>query len=286
MDLIAVVMSLPIVLAGAWYAFNAGSIRTLAEIDGERANAIRVRLRRVNGAVMLVLGFVFYFVIARTRALGDESAGGAGWLLPLAVLSIVPLFLLMLLLVWLDWRMTRRLRRGFGLAGVLVTMLTITGCGDGGAPSETTASDEPPPSPAYVPTTRPEPQNLPTADVVIGDRTYTLMVADDPDERAIGLMHRREMADNEGMIFLFKETTLRNFYMKDTYVPLDVLFLDEEGRLINVDEGRPLDDRPTIRSDAPTRTVIELRRGQADAAGIQTGDAIDIAPALEIADVQ
>ncbi len=289
MDLTAVLISLPIVVAGVWYLFNAGNARSLLPVDGERVNAIRVRLRRVNGMVITTAGFAFFYVVTRTRLLAADAVESPGILLPLAVIALVPLFVLMLVLVWLDIRMTRRVRRGVprGLAPVAAALLLVAGCGDA-TQQETAPVEEPSAkaSPAYVPTSRPSPQVLPTADVVIGDRTYRLMVADDPEERATGLMYRRDMAENEGMIFLFDRAITRSFYMRNTPLPLDIIFLDIQDAVVNVGRGRPLTDRPTVLSDGPTLTVIELNRGQAEAVGLQPGDVIDLAPARAIADIQ
>jgi uncharacterized membrane protein (UPF0127 family) len=64
--------------------------------------------------------------------------------------------------------------------------------------------------------------------------------------------------------------------MKNTYIPLDVVFVNVQRQVVAIKPGRPLDERRTINSDAPASYAIELNRGAAAAAGLKVGDRIDI----------
>ncbi|MEL7238793.1 MAG: DUF192 domain-containing protein, partial [Planctomycetota bacterium] len=115
-----------------------------------------------------------------------------------------------------------------------------------------------------------EPQNLPTMELPVGDVTLTLMVADNDDERATGLMHRTEMGENEGMLFVFPDARERRFWMENTPLPLDLIFLDAKGVVLAIGQGEP-GDRSWIRSRGPAMWVIELNQGRAAEIGIRVG---------------
>lgn len=95
--------------------------------------------------------------------------------------------------------------------------------------------------------------------------------ADDEAERARGLMNRREMAADAGMIFVYPSERAVAFWMHDTLIPLDMIFADGRGRIVSLHENaRPLDDTP-IPSGAPVRFVLEINGGLAQAIGIGPG---------------
>jgi uncharacterized membrane protein (UPF0127 family) len=132
-----------------------------------------------------------------------------------------------------------------------------------------------------------EPQALPTVPVRLGTTTFTLQIANDPDERATGLMHVEAMPQQGGMIFVFPQAARRTFWMKDTLIPLDILFLSAGGRVLNVERMVPgnTDDPASRASSAgPAKWVIELNAGMAKAAGVRPGDVIRIPPAARRAD--
>jgi len=96
-------------------------------------------------------------------------------------------------------------------------------------------------------------------------------IADDEFERETGLMYRKKMRDNQAMLFVFPDREVRYFYMKNTYLPLDVLFMDEDGKIVSITENaQPLDERP-FSSQKPARYVLEIKGGTAAAKKIDTG---------------
>lgn len=94
------------------------------------------------------------------------------------------------------------------------------------------------------------------------------------DLRTRGLMHRRELAADRGMLFLFPRSERQAMWMKNTYVSLDMLFIDSTGRIIDIAANtRPLSER-TIVSSGKARAVLELLAGTAARLGITVGDLV------------
>jgi len=104
-----------------------------------------------------------------------------------------------------------------------------------------------------------------------GERSFTIEIADDTSERARGLMFRETMADDHGMLFVFEQTQPVAFWMKDTPMPLDLVFIGADGRIRDILPGEPF-STAGISPGEPVRFVLELKRGTAAAAGIGEGD--------------
>lgn len=117
------------------------------------------------------------------------------------------------------------------------------------------------------------PTALPTTTVRLGDRDFILEIADGEHERKQGLMQRRSLAGNRGMLFVFPDEQLREFWMKDVPFPLDILFLNAEGRIVSIQTMRPF-DLQTTSSLLPARYAIEINAGQARAAGVRVGQVV------------
>jgi len=100
--------------------------------------------------------------------------------------------------------------------------------------------------------------------------SYKAEVARTPEQQSRGLMYRKAMARDAGMIFLFAEPRMASFWMANTYLPLDIIFISAEGRVINVGEGVPL-STATVESTGPASTVLELNRGEAARIGLKPG---------------
>lgn len=111
----------------------------------------------------------------------------------------------------------------------------------------------------------PTPATLPTARIAIlgpDGRAYPLLVevAATPEDRQRGLMFRRELDENAGMLFIFPEETRTSFWMKDTYLPLTIAFLGADGRILAVVDGKPLDETP-LDPGVNYHYALELNRG-------------------------
>jgi len=105
------------------------------------------------------------------------------------------------------------------------------------------------------------------------------LAADDPS-RMRGLMFRKSLGPNEGMLFVFDETTTHCMWMKNTYVPLSVAFLDERARVINIADMTPHSEESHC-ATRPARYALEMERGWFAARGIGSGFTIRgiVAPA-------
>jgi uncharacterized protein len=96
-------------------------------------------------------------------------------------------------------------------------------------------------------------------------------LADTDAKRERGLMFRKELPDGHGMLFLFDEEGEHTFWMKDTLIPLDLIFADSSGKVTGiVARARPLTLEP--RSGGPSRMVLEVPGGWAAANGVRAGD--------------
>jgi uncharacterized membrane protein (UPF0127 family) len=103
---------------------------------------------------------------------------------------------------------------------------------------------------------------------------FQVEVAITPAERSRGLMYRRELADDRGMLFDFGNTGPASMWMRNTYIPLDMLFIEADGRIRKIAaETEPLSEE-VISSGGPVRAVLELRGGITDELGIEPGDQI------------
>lgn len=98
-------------------------------------------------------------------------------------------------------------------------------------------------------------------------------VADNSFKRELGLMNRKTMAQNQGMLFVFPSSSTLSFWMKNTYLPLDIAFLDEEGRIMQISEMIPLNTRP-IKSKEPCKYALEVNKGWFKNNNISEGDFI------------
>jgi uncharacterized membrane protein (UPF0127 family) len=103
---------------------------------------------------------------------------------------------------------------------------------------------------------------------------FKIELAVTPEEQAQGLMNRTEMAKDEGMLFFFNDFAERSFWMKNTLIPLDMIFMDEEGVIVNIHDSAIPNDLTSIKSGVPARAVLELNGGVANTLGIKAGDKV------------
>lgn len=123
--------------------------------------------------------------------------------------------------------------------------------------------------------------------VTLRGHRIALEVAADNAARAHGLMDRTSMPADHGMVFVFPDTQIRTFWMKDTLIPLDMLFFDGNRKLITLLRNVPpckADPCAIYPSTAPARYVLELNGGEAGQLGIREGDIatfVNVPPATE-----
>ncbi|MBK8523129.1 MAG: DUF192 domain-containing protein [Betaproteobacteria bacterium] len=111
---------------------------------------------------------------------------------------------------------------------------------------------------------------MPRVELTAGFHRIEAEVAANQADRSQGLMHRRSLAKNQGMIFAFPQAAMHCFWMKNTPLPLSIAFLDEQGKIINIDEMLPEteDNHCPVR---PARFALEMNAGWFKAKGLQPG---------------
>ena len=100
-------------------------------------------------------------------------------------------------------------------------------------------------------------------------------IADNDEKRTQGLMWRRTMEDNKGMLFIFDDETLLSFWMKNTYMSLDILFVNKSREIVTIwNNTNPLSNKD-LSSDRPAQFVVEVNAGFCYTYKIETGDKIE-----------
>jgi uncharacterized protein len=121
------------------------------------------------------------------------------------------------------------------------------------------------------------PQDLPAITLQAGMHNIRAAVAQTMDQLTTGLMYRREMAQHEGMLFVYDDLAPRCFWMKNTILPLSIAFLADDGTVVNVDDMKPqtLDSHCSAK---PVRYALEMNQGWFARRGIKAGSKIAGAP--------
>ena len=115
---------------------------------------------------------------------------------------------------------------------------------------------------------------LPTRTLTVREQKFVVEVAATPETRATGLMHRFSLRPDHGMLFVFEAPQPLAFYMRNTYIPLSIAFLDARGRIINIEDMQPKDES-THWSKGMAMYAIEMRQGWFAAKGIAAGDVVE-----------
>jgi uncharacterized membrane protein (UPF0127 family) len=118
---------------------------------------------------------------------------------------------------------------------------------------------------------------LSTRTLTIHGAKLTVEVAATPQTRETGLMNRFSLPQDHGMLFVFEGSEPRAFWMKNTYIPLSIAFVDSTGRILNIEDMRPRDES-THWSRGPAMFAIEVRQGWFAEKGVQPGDAVEGLP--------
>jgi uncharacterized protein len=131
-----------------------------------------------------------------------------------------------------------------------------------------------------APSCKSEPEPKPAADAYtvemkIGGQAFRVEIADTPRKQQLGLMHRKSMPADHGMIFVFPDARERSFWMKNTHIPLDIVYADADGKVVSVKQMKPLDESP-VPSDGDAKYAVELNEGTAKKVGVKPGDVLVI----------
>jgi hypothetical protein len=111
----------------------------------------------------------------------------------------------------------------------------------------------------------------------IGGEELLVEVVETPERMRAGLMFRRNLPENQGMLFVYREPTRITLWMKNTYIPLSAAFLDEEGRIINIARRmEPHDETTRHAAAAPAMFALEVNAGWFERHGIGPGDRLEL----------
>ncbi|MFW5715247.1 MAG: DUF192 domain-containing protein [bacterium] len=117
-------------------------------------------------------------------------------------------------------------------------------------------------------------QGLPTAEIEVGQDTYTVEIARSEEEHQQGLMHRDSLGDYAGMLFVFERDRHLSFWMKNTYIPLSIAYISKAGVIKSIHDMQPESLRP-VKSEVAVRFALELPQGAFARSGVQPGDKIE-----------
>lgn len=120
--------------------------------------------------------------------------------------------------------------------------------------------------------------------VEVGGQRFSVELALDHETRARGLMYRESMPEDHGMLFVHEREEPLAYWMKNTRIPLDILYFDAQRRLVSIQRGVPTcsagDACPNYPSRGPAKYVLELNAGRSDALGLKPGDPIRFSPGI------
>ncbi|MCK5423893.1 MAG: DUF192 domain-containing protein [Emcibacter sp.] len=104
---------------------------------------------------------------------------------------------------------------------------------------------------------------------------FKVEIAETDDQRARGLMFREKMADRDGMLFLFKENKMVTMWMKNTFIPLDILFINQKGLIVHIAKSTVPHSLDVISSHESVISALELNAGMTNKLNIRVGDRIE-----------
>ncbi len=146
-------------------------------------------------------------------------------------------------------------------------MLTLAAnCGSGGTRSNDALS----PSPAGLPRT--------IVDIVNNDGQRLQInaeIASTTEQHSQGLMYRTSMSEDEGMLFVFDTERVLSFWMKNTYIPLDMIFIDSEHVIIDINHNAQPEDTVPFTSSAAALYVLEVNGGFCETENVNVGDSVE-----------
>ncbi len=140
-----------------------------------------------------------------------------------------------------------------------VILLMVTGCMPANAESNGNANDG----------------TEELVEMVVGDHTFHVEIADTDESRAQGLMHRESLPADQGMLFVFDRDQRLSFWMKNTSIPLSIAYISSDGVIREIRDMEPYDLTP-VRSQRSVRYALEVNQGAFEEAGISEGDSVEI----------
>tara|TARA_B100001123_G_C15064453_1_gene928948 strand:+ start:319 stop:735 length:417 start_codon:yes stop_codon:yes gene_type:complete len=116
----------------------------------------------------------------------------------------------------------------------------------------------------------------------IGNNVIDVEIADTQPLRSLGLMYRSFLPSNEGMLFSFPDEKNHSFWMRNTYIPLSIAFINRGGEIVDIADMDPLEER-NVKSHAPSCYALEMNKGWFDNNNISAGDIVRDLPPIPFA---
>lgn len=104
--------------------------------------------------------------------------------------------------------------------------------------------------------------------------TLDIEIADDDYSTQTGLMYRQSMAENQAMLFVFNDSKQRSFYMKNTEIPLDIIYINSNKEIVSFQKNAKSFDETSLPSEAVSQYVLEINAGLSDKWNLEKGDKI------------
>ena len=105
-------------------------------------------------------------------------------------------------------------------------------------------------------------------------QTLDIEIADDDYSTETGLMYRTKLETNQGMLFIFPDVQMRSFYMKNTKIPLDIIYIDKDKTIVSFQKNAKPMDETSLPSEAPAKYVLEINGGLSDEWQLEVGDKV------------
>lgn len=99
-------------------------------------------------------------------------------------------------------------------------------------------------------------------------------IADEPDEHSLGLMNRPSLAPNSGMLFIFPDEREHSFWMRNTHISLDIIFIDSSKRIVGIVKRAQPESDESLTVGRPSQFVLEVEAGLSDKIGLSVGDPV------------
>lgn len=106
-------------------------------------------------------------------------------------------------------------------------------------------------------------------------KSLNIEIADDDYQTETGLMYRKSMEDNQGMLFIFTDSQYRYFYMRNTEIPLDIIYIDQNKTIVSIQKNAKPYDETSLPSEGPAKYVLEINGGLSTKWNLQKGDKIE-----------
>lgn len=114
-------------------------------------------------------------------------------------------------------------------------------------------------------------------EIKIAGKLYKVAYADEPRERQLGLMYRKKMCENCGMLFKFDSVRSASIWMKNTYIPLDLAYITERGEIVDIEQLAP-HDLTSVKSSIPVLYALEMNQGWFANNNVKVGDTVQRLP--------